>query len=304
MVFVHQRFGVARGMDSLAAAGAGSPPWVAGGFAALAGFLLLFGCVHLRHVPWALPFITIGLVRFVSMPAYESLKAAVPTPGERDLAAVLQASAELFGSVCFLGATTAYLTARASAARDDRRVAVVSMEAVVGFMAGAAVLLTVALFCLQLLPPRGPEMRSTGSAQDWPAAAAAVLVALACAHIHAEPRPTPKGGRTVYVLMAVYSIAVSGYLGAAIHAYGHWKELYPLEVAMLAAVAGSAIVLGIRLARRIDSNPGKAAAVVWAVASAAAFMGPKAWTPYFVFVANAVLLVSLPLHLDRRMRRD
>jgi len=145
---------------------------------------------------------------------------------------------------------------------------------------------------------------STGSAQDWPAAAAAVLVALACAHIHAEPRPTPKGGRTVYALLAVYSIAVSGYLGAAIHAYGHWKELYPLEVVVLAAVAGSGIVLGIRLARRIDSNRGKAAAVVWAIASAAAFMGPKAWTPYFVFVANAVLLVSLPLHLDRRMRRD
>src|SRR6185503_9201057 len=204
------------------------------------------------------------------------------TPADRDLAEVLQASAELFGTVCFLGAATAYLTGRGSTVRDQQPVAVVSMSAVVAFMAGAAALLTLALFCLQLLPARGPETRSTGSAQDWPAAAAAVLVALACAHIHAEPRPTPKGGRTVYVLLAVYS----------------------LEVVMLAAVAGSAIVLGVRLARRIDSNRGKAAAVVWAVASAAAFMGPKAWTPYFVFVANAVLLMSLPLHLDRRMRRD
>jgi hypothetical protein len=304
MVFVDERLGIARGVDPLTAAGPGAPQWVAVALAGLAAFLLLFACLHLRRVPWALPLMTIGLARFVSLPLYETLQGTAQAASDREIAAVLQGSAALFGTVCFLGATTAYLTARGSDAGDQRPSALVSMRAIVALMSGAVALLTLALLLLQLLPARGPETRSTGSAQDWPAAAAAVLVALACAHIHAEPRPTPKGGRTVYALVAVYSVAVSAWVGAAIHAYGHWKELYPLEVAVLAVIAGSALVLGVRLARRIDSNTGKAAAVGWAVATAAAFMGPQPWTPYLVFIANAVVLVSLPLHLDRRMRRD
>jgi hypothetical protein len=121
--------------------------------------------------------------------------------------------------------------------------------------------------------------------------------------IHAEPRRTRLGGRTVYVLTACYSLAVSAYVGSAIHAYEHWAP-YPVEVAVNALFAISPLVLGVRLARRIESNAGKWAAVAWAFCAALAFMGPRPWMPYLLFVSYASLILSLPVHLDRRARID
>jgi hypothetical protein len=224
--------------------------------------------------------------------------------GTHGLAVATQEGLELFGALGFLAATCVYLTSHDfPAASGNRAHFTLSMRMATVAVACVLVGAALAAASVRMLPAESAATGALGAAVNWPAAVGALLVALACLQIHAEPRRIPLGGRSVYALTAVYSLAVSAYAGASLYAYA-WGSPYWLGVAAHAVLVLAALVLGVRLARRIDAGWGKAAAVAWAAGTALAFIPLRRWMPHVVFLSSGVLLLSLPIHLDRRTRID
>jgi hypothetical protein len=275
-------------------------------------WLAAFAWLYLRPVPWVLPLYALGLLALASVPLQEHVKDVLVDLGRthgqwaaHDIAVLVSEETELFGSLSLLAATLMYVTERhGGGISHDATKVIVGLPAARTTMAVVVCILAIGFVVMPLLPPKSPTTGSVGNPANWPGAALATLTALVCLYVHAEPRRTRLGGRFVYLLTAAWALVASAYVGSSVYAYGHWGRLYPFEVLLHAFLGLGPLVLGVPLARRVDANVGKAAAVGWAIIAAIAFLIAPSYSPYLLFVATAGLLVSLPLHLDRRARID
>jgi hypothetical protein len=278
--------------------------------AGIALLILAFGWLQARAVPWVLPFLVLGVTRLFSLPLHEQTTSALVAVAHetstwtmREMAIVLQESAKLFGTLSFLGAMGVYLTSNDVDREDERRMVAMRLRTALLSLGALVAVFSAGMILAFLLPP-GTVHRPVGSAPNWFPAAVCLLAALPCIQIHMEPRRSPKGGRSVYVLTAIYAVAVSGYIGTIVYAYGHWGRYYVVEIVIHALLAVTALVVAVRLARRIDSTAGKLASFFWGLLMAIAFTVARPWIPAISFVAFSALLLTLPLHLERRTRID
>jgi len=274
--------------------------------AAIALLILAFGWMHARGVPWFFPFLLLGVTRLFSLSLHEQTTSTLVEVAQetsawtmRELAVVLQESAKLFGTLSFLGAMGVYLTSSDAVRANEHPLIVVRLRTVLVSIGGLMAVFALGMVLAPLLP-RGTLGNPVGSPRNWFPAAVCLLAAVPCVQIHLEPRGTPKGGRSVYLLTALYSLGVSAYIGAIVYAYGHWGRFYVPEIVIHALLAAAALVLAVRLARRIDSTAAKITSFVWGLMMAAAFTVARPWIPSIAFVAFALLLLTLPLHLERR----
>lgn len=193
--------------------------------ALVAGFMVAFGLVHLRRVPWSFVLVGAGVLLFISNPFQEHFEWGFYQRGaDRPvLLLLLEEGSELFGTLCFLAATVAY-AAHVTRRRPGgpgraaiRVTATVSRKPVQGGVLAMLGAMTVLLVGLQLVVGKvdNPQL---GIPQNWLPSAIAFAVALLSLYLFVSlPRD---GARGVFFfgLLAGAAVALSAYYGSNLYA--------------------------------------------------------------------------------------
>ena len=204
-------------------------------------FLLAFGWSHVRRVRVAFALMAVGTGLFLSNPVVETIEMAMihgkgATAGtwQRMLHDILQVveegGLELFGTLCFLGATWSYVASRTGEVVDlfvTRRAAVMASRLTCVLLAGGVF----AGNWVSAHLPRG----DIGLVQNWFPATAWMLVALAAlAQVSDRPRVNRVAGVCALIVSAA---AVAGPFGSG----GWWASraswLIPVSAVFAAALA-------------------------------------------------------------------
>jgi hypothetical protein len=195
------------------------------GIALVAGFMVAFGLVHLRRVPWSFVLVGTGVLLFISNPFQEHFEWGFYQRGaDRPvLLLLLEEGSELFGTLCFLAATVAYaahVTRRqpAPAGRAAIRVtATVSRKPMLATVLAVLGAMAVLLVGLQLVVGKVEDPR-LGIPQNWIPSAIAFAVALVSRFLFAGlPREGARGGLFLG-LLAGLALALSAYYGSNLYA--------------------------------------------------------------------------------------
>lgn len=193
--------------------------------ALVAGFMVAFGLVHLRRVPWSFVLVGAGVLLFISNPFQEHFEWGFYQRGaDRPvLLLLLEEGSELFGTLCFLAATIAYaaqVTRRrpAGTGRAAIRVtATVSRKPVQGGVLATLVALALLMVGLQLVVGKVDDPR-LGIPQNWLPSAVAFAVALLGLYLFVSLSRDGGRGRLFFGLLAGVALALSAYYGSNLYA--------------------------------------------------------------------------------------
>ena len=254
--------------------------------AAIAAYLAAFAWFELRRVPLAFRLFVAGVALFVCNPILEQIEMAlIRGEGARadtwqrfahDVLLVLEEGVlEIFGTMCFLGGILVWVREHAPGP-DASLTARVSPEAVARASGIAAIVIAAGVLAsaaaVRILPAG-----DTGIPMNWfPAAAAFLVFVLTLAARQALPYEL-YGLRRLARALAVLSLAISGYFGAAIYGYADWGAFDALrEILRMLLAVGFAIAC-VMLARTPDGGPiGALFVAAGLMAAAIGVTGPHA----------------------------
>jgi hypothetical protein len=192
--------------------------------ALVAGFMVAFGLVHLRRVPFSFVLVGAGVLLFISNPFQEHFEWGFYQRGATRpvLMLLLEEGSELFGTLCFLAATVAYAAHVTRRKPGGAGLPTISVTATVSrkpFQTGVLTMLgamAVLLVGLQLVfEEMDPQ---SGIPQNWLPSAIAFAVALLSLYLFASlPRNGVKGV-SFFGLLAGVALALSAYYGSNLYA--------------------------------------------------------------------------------------
>ncbi len=271
--------------------------------AVVAGFMVVFGLVHLRRVPLSFVLVGAGVLLFISNPFQEHFEWGFYQRGATRpvLLLLLEEGSELFGTLCFLAATVAYAThvtrrrpggAGLPAIRVTATVNRKPVQAGVLAMLGAMAALLVGL---QLFFGKGNDTQS-GIPQNWLPSAIAFAVALISLYLFASlPRKGVKGG-LFFGLLAGVALTFSAYYGSNLYATKGvvlGTALSAFLVMMLVGVSSGLLVTAKGARTRLGIT-------AWAVFTGLALTVGREYSAELAFAGFACLLATLLAYVLRQ----
>jgi hypothetical protein len=271
--------------------------------ALVAGFMVAFGLVHLRRVPLSFVLVGAGVLLFISNPFQEHFEWGFYQRGATRPVVLLlfEEGSELFGTLCFLGATVAYaayatrrkpggagLPAISVTATANRKSVQAGVLAILGAMA-------VLLIGLQLFLGHVDDTRS-GIPQNWLPSAIAFAVALMGLYLFVSlPRNGVKGV-LFFGLLAGVALALSAYYGSNLYATKGVVMGTALTAVLLMMLVGvsSGLLVTTKDAR---TRLGMAA---WTVFTGLALTVGREYSAELAFAGFACLLASLLAYVLRQ----
>ena len=231
--------------------------------AAIGAYMAAFAWFEMQRVPLAFRLFAVGVALFVCNPILEQIEMAL-IRGEgaqqgtwqrlaHDVLLVLEEGIlEIFGTMCFLGGILVWV--REHAAGSDASLTARASPELVARVSGIGAIVIAAGVLVSAAAVRVLPAGDTGIPMNWfPAAAAFLVCALTLAARQALPYEL-YGLRRLARVLAILSLAISGYFGAAIHGYADWGAFDALrEILRMVLVVGFAMAC-VMLARTPDGG--------------------------------------------------
>lgn len=273
------------------------------GIALVAGFMVAFGLVHLRRVPWSFVLVGAGVLLFLSNPFQEHFEWGFYQQGATRpvLLLLLEEGSELFGTLCFLAATVAYaahLTRTRPGGADLPALSVTATVSRKPFQAGLLAMLgamAVLLVGLQLVVGKADDPQA-GIPQNWLPSSIAFAVALLSLYLFASLPRSAVRGVPFFGLLAGVALALSAYYGSNLYTTKGvvmGTALSALLLLMLVGVSGGLLVT----TKDARTRLGLAA---WTVFTGLALTAGRKYSAELAFTGFACLLASLLAHVLRQ----
>ncbi len=275
------------------------------GIALVAGFMVAFGLVHLRRVPWSFVLVGAGVLLFLSNPFQEHFEWGFYQRGASRpvLLLLLEEGSELFGTLCFLAATVAYaahvtrnqpaLPGRPAirvTATVNRKPVQAAVLALLGAMGGL-------LVGLQLFIGKADDPYA-GIPQNWMPSAVAFAVALVSLYLFASLRREGARGGLFLGLLAGVALALSAYYGSNLYA----TKGVVMGTALTALLLTMLVGVSIGLLVTTKDAPTRLGIAAWAGFTTLALTLGRPYSAELAFAGFACLLASLLAYVLRQQR--
>lgn len=271
-------------------------------------FMFSFSLIRLRQSPWALIFIIIGILLFLSNRFQEDYEInamrAAPDPDKwiRPVFLILlEEGSEIFGTWCFLISTTLYAlqtTRKKNAPRGAH-----SKGIIIGFVLNQKITIIV-IGMLILLMGISTVLSSMyfnnemgyekGIAKNWFPSITAFLNSIICLYIFTA-RGSINRNKIIYLFLSMFSMLLSLYYGSNMYSnYMHiWTHSYNTVIVFNTVTILFSLSFGIVLLRRVQDNLWRVAILVSVIALILALTTFSPGTPYsaeIAYLASSILL--------------
>ncbi|WP_346289896.1 hypothetical protein [Sphaerothrix gracilis] len=270
--------------------------------ATVSSCMLIFSWIRLRKHWLSLIFLLLGMASFISIPFQEHIETAMKIAAGEGwhrpiFLTLLEEGAELFGSLCFLIATTLY-GSWSGKKTDILSLSDIKLELsysqkkslVYGIAAIVCVGIVMILLDLTIAQAEG----DTGIAKNWFPSAAAFLSALICFYRSSKQSKIGRYQKSTYFLMGFVSLIFSAYYGSGLYLYTLWSSTFTSQLILGFSIAVTTATTAMFFLRaKIVGWQSWAIALAWLTLLGLAFSFGKFYAPQLSYLAFSSLLLFL-----------